>query len=144
MLLLASRQARCQQASEIHSSPKPSPNPFAKHSYNKCLPPLEATQRPLNNLVTYVASPAWPSPDNVPQTATSSLKHQHSTQHTNSSHQHNTDTNMRGQHQSPSSHPPLQARLQVLDAIKPATRWTADERAITIAFTPMDVNYNPS
>jgi len=39
--------------------------------------------------------------------------------------------------------PPFQVLLQVLDAIQPATRWTADERANTIAFTPMDVDYNP-
>ena len=38
---------------------------------------------------------------------------------------------------------PLQALLQVLDAIQPATRWTADERPNTVAFTPMDVDYNP-
>ena len=39
--------------------------------------------------------------------------------------------------------PPLQALLQVLDAIQPATRWTADERPNTVAFTPMEVDYNP-
>ena len=39
--------------------------------------------------------------------------------------------------------PPLQALLQVLDVIQPATMWTADERANTVAFTPMDVDYNP-
>ena len=36
-----------------------------------------------------------------------------------------------------------QHQLQVLDAIQPATRWTADEKANTIAFAPMDVDYNP-
>jgi hypothetical protein len=39
--------------------------------------------------------------------------------------------------------PPLQALLQVIDAVQPATRWVADERANTIAFTPMEVDYNP-
>ena len=39
--------------------------------------------------------------------------------------------------------PSLQALLQVLDAIQPATRWTVDERPNTVAFTPMDVDYNP-
>jgi len=39
--------------------------------------------------------------------------------------------------------PPLQALLQVLDAVQPATGWIADERANTAAFTPMDVDYNP-
>ena len=38
--------------------------------------------------------------------------------------------------------PPLQALLQVLDAIQPATRWTAEDRSNTITFTPMDVDYN--
>ena len=39
--------------------------------------------------------------------------------------------------------PPLQALLQILDAIKPATRWTTYERPNTVTFTPMDVDYNP-
>jgi len=39
--------------------------------------------------------------------------------------------------------PPLQALLQVLDAVQPPTKWVADERASTAAFTPMDVDYNP-
>jgi len=39
--------------------------------------------------------------------------------------------------------PPLQALLQVLDAIQPATIWAAEERPNTITFTPMDVDYNP-
>ena len=39
--------------------------------------------------------------------------------------------------------PPLQALLQILDVVQPVTRWTADERADTVAFTPMDVDYNP-
>ncbi len=38
---------------------------------------------------------------------------------------------------------PLQALLQILDAVQPATRWMADERANSAAFTPMDVDYNP-
>jgi hypothetical protein len=38
---------------------------------------------------------------------------------------------------------PLQALLQVLDAVQPATMWVVDERANTIAFTPMGVDYNP-
>ena len=39
--------------------------------------------------------------------------------------------------------PPLQALLQVLDAVQPATRWMPGERANTAAFIPMDVDYNP-
>jgi len=39
--------------------------------------------------------------------------------------------------------PPLQALLHVLDAIQPATKWSAEERPNTITFTPLDVDYNP-
>ena len=39
--------------------------------------------------------------------------------------------------------PPLQALLQVLDTIQPATRWVANERPNTTTFTPPDVDYNP-
>ena len=37
---------------------------------------------------------------------------------------------------------PLQALLQVLDAVQPATTWTADKHANTVTFTPVDVDYN--
>ena len=39
--------------------------------------------------------------------------------------------------------PPLQSLLQVLDAVQPITKWVADERTNTSAFTPMGVDYNP-
>ena len=51
------------------------------------------------------------------------------------------------QHERPTSaaelSPPLQALLQVLNAVQPATAWTADGRANTASFTPVDVDYNP-
>jgi len=39
--------------------------------------------------------------------------------------------------------PPLQALLQILDAVQPATYRTTDDRSNTISFIPMDVDYNP-
>ena len=39
--------------------------------------------------------------------------------------------------------PPLQALLQILDAVQQATFWTTNDRTNTISFTPMDVDYNP-
>jgi hypothetical protein len=39
--------------------------------------------------------------------------------------------------------PPLQALLQILDAIQPAIRWVVEDRPNTITFTPLDVDYNP-
>ncbi len=50
---------------------------------------------------------------------------------------------MKGPHRQQNSPPPLQALLQVLDAIQPATAWTADKHANTATFTPVDVDYNP-
>jgi len=58
-----------------------------------------------------------------------------------------TTAEYRYQHERPTSDvelsPPLQALLQVLDAIQPATRWAAEERPNTMTFTPLDVDYNP-
>ena len=39
--------------------------------------------------------------------------------------------------------PPMQALLQVLNAIQPVTKWAADERPNTTTFTPMNVDCNP-
>ena len=39
--------------------------------------------------------------------------------------------------------PPLEAFLQVLGTIQPATKWTTDERPNAATFTPLDVDYNP-
>jgi hypothetical protein len=61
-------------------------------------------------------------------------------------HKHITASEYRYQHEraTPAAElsPPLQALLQVLDAIQPATKWVVDERPNTVAFTPMDVDYN--
>jgi hypothetical protein len=59
-----------------------------------------------------------------------------------------TITQYRYQHERAAStaelSPPMQAFLQVLDAIQPATKWTADERLDTTTYTPLDVDYNPA
>jgi hypothetical protein len=39
--------------------------------------------------------------------------------------------------------PTLQALLQGLDAVQPATAWTADDHTNTATFTPVDVDYKP-
>ncbi len=62
-------------------------------------------------------------------------------------HRHITATEYRYQHERATSaaelSPPFHALLKVLDAIQPATMWIVDERPNTVAFTPMDVDYNP-
>ena len=130
------------QISQKHLSPKPSPNPYAKHFYNKCQPPSQAIHRPLNYPVTYVASPTWPSLANVPRNATRYSKHLHCTQHTNSSQQPNTVTNMREQHQLPSSHHPLKPYYRSLTpSSRPPGGWRMSAQTRPPS-TRMDVDYN--
>ena len=38
--------------------------------------------------------------------------------------------------------PHLQTLLQVLDVVKAATKWMANDRPNTATFTPLDVDYN--
>jgi hypothetical protein len=58
-----------------------------------------------------------------------------------------TATEYRYQHERATSaselSPPLQALLQTIDAIQPATAWEKDGQNNTATFTPVEVDYNP-